>query len=159
MSCTHYGFRLEINNHCAEVTLSTHFLQAHGVNVAKCNREVVEQSKVVWLTVKPHAIASVLSEIAPVIQPDHHVVVSAAAGIPIKTLEKVRDRALEWIEVKGTRVGVWSGDKNRCGQSRGVGKHISGWLKYGGDFIQGYFFIHETLNNLCWHLGHSYLRG
>lgn len=53
------------------------------------NREVVEKSQIVWLAVKPHAISKVLMEIAPIIRPDYHLVVSAAAGIPIKTLEKV----------------------------------------------------------------------
>ena len=54
------------------------------------NQEVAEKSQIIWVAVKPHAISKVLAEIAPVIKPDHHLVVSAAAGIPIKTLEKVR---------------------------------------------------------------------
>ena len=53
------------------------------------NVEVMQQSQIVWLAVKPHAISRVLSEIAPVFRTDHHFLVSAAAGIPIKTLEKV----------------------------------------------------------------------
>lgn len=57
--------------------------------MASSNTEVVEKSQIVWLTVKPHAISKVLTEISPVIRPDYHLVVSAAAGIPIKTLEKV----------------------------------------------------------------------
>ena len=40
------------------------------------------------MTVKPHAIGRVLREVAPVIKKDH-IVVSAAAGVTIKTLEKV----------------------------------------------------------------------
>lgn len=50
---------------------------------------MVEQCQVIWLAVKPHSIARVLSEVAPAIRTDHHLVVSTAAGIPIKTLEKV----------------------------------------------------------------------
>ena len=57
--------------------------------MASSNAEVVEKSQIVWLTVKPHAISKVLTEISPVIRPDYHLVVSAAAGIPLKTLEKV----------------------------------------------------------------------
>lgn len=41
------------------------------------------------MAVKPHAVTRVLKEVAPVIRTDYHVIVSAAAGIPIKTLEKV----------------------------------------------------------------------
>ena len=66
------------------------FLQQQGIRVTTSNREVAEQSQVVWLAVKPHAISRVLADIAPVIRPNHHLVVSAAAGIPIKTIEKVR---------------------------------------------------------------------
>lgn len=54
------------------------------------NVEVVEKSEVVWLTVKPHTISKVLKEVAPVVRPDQHLFLSAAAGIPVKTLEKVR---------------------------------------------------------------------
>ena len=64
-------------------------LQSQGIPVTANNREVVEKSQVVWLTVKPHAVSRVLEEVAPVIRPDHHLMVSAVAGIPIKTLEKV----------------------------------------------------------------------
>lgn len=65
-------------------------MQENGINVTANNREVVDRSKVVWLAVKPHAIARILDEVAPVIRPDYHLIVSAAAGIPIKTMEKVR---------------------------------------------------------------------
>ena len=80
--------------------------------MASSNREVVEQSKVVWLAVKPHAIARVLSEVAPVIRPDYHVVVSAAAGIPIKTLEKVREVKKG---VRGWCAWMRGGHLSKCG--------------------------------------------
>ncbi len=77
------------------VLLFDYFLiaQKHGISVTASNREVVEKSQIVWLAVKPHTISKVLNEISPVIRPDHHLVISAAAGIPIKTLEKV---SLPW---------------------------------------------------------------
>lgn len=63
-------------------------MQQYGINVTTNNQEVVERSQVVWLAVKPHAIARVLKEVTPVIRPDQ-LIVSTAAGIPIKELEKV----------------------------------------------------------------------
>ena len=42
----------------------------------------------VWLAVKPHAMGRVLSEIKPVVT-DDHLFVSLAAGITLKSLEKV----------------------------------------------------------------------
>ena len=42
----------------------------------------------VWLAVKPHAIGRVLREVTPVVRPDQ-LILSTAAGIPIKELEKV----------------------------------------------------------------------
>ena len=53
------------------------------------NQEVVEKSQIVWLTVKPHTVSRILTEVSPFIRTDYHIIVSAAAGIPIKTLEKV----------------------------------------------------------------------
>ena len=66
--------------HCTE--------QQYGINVTVNNLEVVEKSEVIWLAVKPHAIGRVLREVTPVIRPDH-LILSTAAGIPIKELEKV----------------------------------------------------------------------
>ena len=65
-----------------------HTEQQFGVNVTVNNLEVVEKSQVVWLAVKPHAIGRVLREVTPVVRPDQ-LILSTAAGIPIKELEKV----------------------------------------------------------------------
>ena len=40
------------------------------------------------MTVKPHAVGRVLREVAPLMKKDH-IIVSAAAGVTIKALEKV----------------------------------------------------------------------
>ena len=63
-------------------------MQQFGVNVTTNNLEVVEKSRIVWLAVKPHAIGRVLREVTPVVRPDQ-LILSMAAGIPIKELEKV----------------------------------------------------------------------
>eukprot|EP00731_Ephydatia_muelleri_P011069 Em0005g1655a len=58
-----------------------------GINVTHDNREVVRNCKVVWITVKPHGVCSVLREVAPFVTKDH-VFVSAAAGISLTNMEK-----------------------------------------------------------------------
>ena len=62
--------------------------QQYGVNVTTNNMEVVERSQIIWLAVKPHAIGRVLREVTPVVRPDQ-MIISTAAGIPIKEIEKV----------------------------------------------------------------------
>lgn len=63
-------------------------IKKYGINVTTDNQEVVSNSDVVWVAVKPHAVARVLREVAPCIKQDQHYIVSAAAGITLKTLEK-----------------------------------------------------------------------
>lgn len=64
------------------------FFQKFGINVTHDNGEVVRNCKVVWITLKPHGVCSVLREVAPYVTKDH-VFVSAAAGISLSNMEKV----------------------------------------------------------------------
>ena len=66
---------------------STH-IQRYGIDTTTDNQEVASRSQAVWVAVKPHTVTRVLKEIAPVIRKDQ-VVISVAAGITTKTLEKV----------------------------------------------------------------------
>jgi pyrroline-5-carboxylate reductase len=56
-----------------------------GVPTFDSNAEVVKNSDVVVLAVKPQVIAPVLAELRPLITPDH-LVVSVAAGVSLATL-------------------------------------------------------------------------
>ncbi|WP_435019070.1 pyrroline-5-carboxylate reductase [Tundrisphaera sp. TA3] len=58
-----------------------------GVATRETNREVVGQSDVVILAVKPQVMAAVTSEVGPMLSPDH-LVISIAAGIGLATLEQ-----------------------------------------------------------------------
>ncbi|XP_023809635.1 pyrroline-5-carboxylate reductase 3 [Oryzias latipes] len=62
--------------------------QELGVAVTHSNTEVVCDSDLVFITVKPHLVPPVLSQISPHIT-DRHVVVSVAAGVTIATLEEL----------------------------------------------------------------------
>jgi pyrroline-5-carboxylate reductase len=56
-----------------------------GVEVCETNIELVEQSQIVVLAVKPQSMPQVISEIRPVLT-SGHLVISIAAGIPIAAL-------------------------------------------------------------------------
>ncbi|KAF6734156.1 Pyrroline-5-carboxylate reductase 3 [Oryzias melastigma] len=62
--------------------------QELGVAVTHSNTEVVCDSDLVFITVKPHLVPRVLSQISPHIT-DRHIVVSVAAGVTIATLEEL----------------------------------------------------------------------
>lgn len=65
-------------------TLEKH--KAAGFATCSSNVEVVKSTKVVWLAVKPHYMAGVISEIASSITKDH-LVISIAAGTTIGAIE------------------------------------------------------------------------
>ncbi|MFX1275145.1 MAG: pyrroline-5-carboxylate reductase [Promethearchaeota archaeon] len=59
-----------------------------NVGKAKNNAELVKESKYIILAIKPQVIGSVLEEIAPLIN-ENHVVISIAAGVTIKNIQKI----------------------------------------------------------------------
>lgn len=58
----------------------------YGLNIYQSNKELISNSDVVILAVKPQVMASVLSEIQPQMRPEI-TVISIAAGIPLEFLE------------------------------------------------------------------------
>ena len=56
-----------------------------GSRTGLANREVVEQSDVIFLAVKPQVVKSVLAEVRSAVGPSK-LIVSIAAGIPLSTL-------------------------------------------------------------------------
>ncbi|XP_070534786.1 pyrroline-5-carboxylate reductase 2-like [Ptychodera flava] len=60
---------------------------ALGVRTTYVNKDAVKPSNVVFLSVKPNIMPSVLREIAPVVGEDH-LIISLAAGITIEYIEK-----------------------------------------------------------------------
>jgi pyrroline-5-carboxylate reductase len=57
-----------------------------GITVHDANFDVVEQSDVLVLAVKPQSMAQVLSELRPMVGTEH-LIISIAAGVPLATLE------------------------------------------------------------------------
>ena len=75
-----------------------HFAEATGAAVTTANAQVVEETQVLFLVVKPGQIAELLSEIRPLIQP-RHLVVSIAAGIKLEQLESLLPEGTRVIRV------------------------------------------------------------
>lgn len=64
-------------------------LQDIGVNTTQDNKEVVANSDLVVIAVKPNVVNRVLQEIAPVVRPQRQLFVSIAAGVTIRAIEQV----------------------------------------------------------------------
>lgn len=60
----------------------------HGVYTAATNAQVAEQAQVLVLAVKPQMLKDVISELAPVIQARHPLLVSIAAGITADSIDR-----------------------------------------------------------------------
>ncbi|XP_066269503.1 pyrroline-5-carboxylate reductase 3-like isoform X2 [Branchiostoma lanceolatum] len=62
-------------------------LEDIGCQFTHNNKEAVENSDIIFLSVKPHILPGVLQEIAPVVT-KRHLMVSVAAGVPLQFLEE-----------------------------------------------------------------------
>jgi pyrroline-5-carboxylate reductase len=59
----------------------------YGIHATTRNEDVVRQSEIVVLSVKPQILPKVLDEVAPHLKP-HALVISVAAGMPIAAIER-----------------------------------------------------------------------
>ena len=57
-----------------------------GVKVTLCNTSLLDELKIIILSVKPNVMDEVLQEIAPIVT-DEHLMISVAAGYPISKME------------------------------------------------------------------------
>jgi pyrroline-5-carboxylate reductase len=62
-------------------------VQRYGVHFTRSNREAVERSDLVVLSVKPQVMNKLLAEIAPALN-ERKLVISIAAGVPIAAIER-----------------------------------------------------------------------
>uniref|UniRef100_A0A4W3GVQ6 Pyrroline-5-carboxylate reductase 3 n=1 Tax=Callorhinchus milii TaxID=7868 RepID=A0A4W3GVQ6_CALMI len=59
-----------------------------GMQTTHCNESVLRSCSVIFLTVKPNILPTVLGEIYSLVTPEH-LLISVAAGITVQTLEKL----------------------------------------------------------------------
>lgn len=62
-------------------------VQEHGIKAARSNEELVENSDIVVLSVKPQDLLNAIEPISRVFS-EHQIVISVAAGVRMQTLEK-----------------------------------------------------------------------
>mgnify|MGYP001179646077 FL=1 len=62
------------------------YLEQKGVQLLTSNKEAVQQAEVVILAVKPYNVKDVLVEIASVLDPEKHLLISVVTGITIEEL-------------------------------------------------------------------------
>ena len=70
------------------LTVCPSFVQSIGVRTTMNNREVVTNSDLIVVAVKPHIVQPVLQEVKQVVSPDKQLFVSIAAGVTIKSMEE-----------------------------------------------------------------------
>lgn len=66
--------------------------QQYGVQIAANNLDLVSNSEIVLLAVKPQVLAGVLEEIRPQVK-ETHLIISIAAGVPLDFLEEFLPQA------------------------------------------------------------------
>ncbi|GAB1600734.1 pyrroline-5-carboxylate reductase 1, mitochondrial-like [Argonauta hians] len=74
------------------------YIEGLGVNTTPVNSNVVQNTQIIFLCVKPQVIASLLNDIKPFITPEK-LVVSIAAGIRIPYLEKLLPEGTRLVRV------------------------------------------------------------
>ncbi|XP_066237670.1 transcription factor MafG isoform X1 [Saccopteryx leptura] len=71
-------------------------LRKMEVNLTLHNKETIQHSDILFLSMKPNIIPFILDEISPDIE-DWHVVVSCAAGVTINSIEKSACLLCPWV--------------------------------------------------------------
>ncbi|BFZ21126.1 hypothetical protein BsWGS_24165 [Bradybaena similaris] len=63
-------------------------LRETGVRTTQDNKELVSDSDIVVIAVKPNIVKVILQEVAPVVQTGRHLFISIAAGVTIRAIEQ-----------------------------------------------------------------------
>lgn len=69
-----------------------HLKKAYGISVAEDNMEAVYTGDFIFINVLPHVVGEVVEELKRNGMPDNKVIITVAAGIPMKTYEELGSR-------------------------------------------------------------------
>ena len=69
-----------------------HLKKAYGISVAEDNREAVLTGDFIFINVLPHVVGAVVAELKGNGFPDNKVIITVAAGIPMKTYQPLGSR-------------------------------------------------------------------
>jgi len=95
---------------------------AHGVSAAPSNLELVEQSDLVILAVKPQNMGQVLQEIAPAAGPER-CFISVAAGVPLARIEGALGEKARVIRVMPNTPALIGAGAAAIAKGRNATKH------------------------------------
>lgn len=70
-----------------------------GIHTSTDNSEVAKHCDILILAVKPHIVPIVLKEIAAVMEPGKHLLISIAAGVPLLTIEALLPAGTKAVRV------------------------------------------------------------
>jgi len=65
------------------------YLEKEGIKISTDNKEVVTNSEIIILAVKPYMIDSVLEELKEILNPEKHILISAASGVTISHIKEI----------------------------------------------------------------------
>lgn len=100
-----------------------HLCSAYGVRAAKDYEELIKQSKIVVLAVKPDQMGEVLDAISPLVTANH-LIISVAAGVTIKTIENSLNQDVPVIRaMPNTPAQVGAGVSVLCGSHPVTDEH------------------------------------
>ncbi len=71
--------------------------KSHGINTSRDNCDVVQNSDIIMIAVKPHIVPKVLEEIKGSIK--KQLIISIAAGVPIETYENILPRGSKVVRI------------------------------------------------------------
>jgi len=76
-----------------------HMAKTHGIQTAASNRELAQNCTVLLLAVKPQQAAEVLADLGLGLDPEAHMLISIAAGLPTAYLEKALAKKIRVVRV------------------------------------------------------------
>ncbi len=92
-------------------TDSIQYLQEKGIAVSNSNTFQIEKADIIFLTVKPYQIASVLLEILPFIS--QKIVASAVSGFAIETIQEIAQDSCSVVRIM-PNIAIQFGESATC---------------------------------------------
>lgn len=92
-------------------TDSIQYLQEKGITVSNSNMFQIEKADIIFLTVKPYQIASVLLELLPFIS--QKIVASAVSGFAIETIQEITQDSCSVVRIM-PNIAIQFGESATC---------------------------------------------
>lgn len=127
-----------------KIQLLNHLLE-QNIQVTSDNRKAVEQSRVILITVKPHQMQALLTEIKDVLVPEKHILVSSVTGFPIQRIRsfcgnvpivRIMPNTAVAISESMTCLAAQEGDKEALKKVQGLFELLGKTLVIGEELME-----------------------